>query len=71
MDWELGEHRVDIDYCYPPEDYAKLAELVFQWVMHCVDRYGRAEVERRYLGGLERAQHSLLGRNPGGIPPPA
>lgn len=30
---------------YPPKDYDKWAELIYQWVRHSVDRYGRAEVE--------------------------
>ena len=32
----------------PPRDYRKWAELVFQWVRHCVERYGKAEVETWY-----------------------
>src|SRR5260221_299082 len=32
----------------PPKDYAKWAELVFQWTKHCLDKYGRAEVEAWY-----------------------
>ena len=32
-------------WAYPPSDYEKWAELVYQWVLHCVDRYGLAEVE--------------------------
>jgi xylan 1,4-beta-xylosidase len=32
-------------WSYPPKDFAKWAELVRQWVSHCVGRYGRAEVE--------------------------
>lgn len=32
-------------WAHPPRDYAKWAELVFQWVRHCVTKYGRAEVE--------------------------
>ena len=32
-------------WAYPPKDYAKWAELVFQWVRHSIFRYGRAEVE--------------------------
>jgi xylan 1,4-beta-xylosidase len=36
-------------WAYPPNDYAKWAELVFQWTRHCVERYGRAEVERWYF----------------------
>ncbi|HXQ79879.1 MAG TPA: beta-xylosidase [Opitutaceae bacterium] len=33
-------------WSYPPTDYAKWAELVYQWARHCVERYGRSEVER-------------------------
>ena len=35
-------------WAYPPKDYAKWAELVYQWTKHCVERYGRAEVESWY-----------------------
>lgn len=35
-------------WAYPPKDYAKWAEMVFQWVKHCVERYGRTEVEQWY-----------------------
>jgi xylan 1,4-beta-xylosidase len=35
-------------WAYPPKDYAKWAELVYQWTMHCVARYGRSEVESWY-----------------------
>lgn len=34
---------------YPPADYAKWAELVYQWTCHNVERYGRVEVERWYF----------------------
>lgn len=33
---------------YPPKDYAKWGELCHQWAKHCVERYGRAEVEQWY-----------------------
>jgi len=33
---------------YPPKSYEKFAELVYQWVKHCVDRYGEKEVESWY-----------------------
>lgn len=33
---------------YPPKSYEKLAELVFQWVKHSVQRYGKTEVEGWY-----------------------
>ena len=35
-------------WAYPPKDYDKWRELVFQWVKHCVERYGRTEVETWY-----------------------
>lgn len=35
-------------WAYPPKDYAKWAELVYQWAKHAVARYGAAEVEKWY-----------------------
>ena len=35
-------------WAYPPKSYEKWAELVFQWVKHSVQRYGRTEVEGWY-----------------------
>src|SRR5437899_4369279 len=35
-------------WSYPPKDFAKWAELVYQWTKHCVEKYGRAEVEKWY-----------------------
>jgi xylan 1,4-beta-xylosidase len=35
-------------WAYPPKDYDKWGELVFQWVQHCIQRYGREEVEAWY-----------------------
>jgi len=32
-------------WSYPPKDYAKWAELVRQWALHCAEKYGRAEAE--------------------------
>ncbi len=32
----------------PPSSYEKFAELVYQWVTHCVQRYGKKEVESWY-----------------------
>jgi xylan 1,4-beta-xylosidase len=45
--WKPGENLNEIytGWAYPPKDYAKWAELVYQWVTHCVRKYGRAEVE--------------------------
>jgi len=35
-------------WAYPPKDYKKWAELIFQWTKHCVEKYGRDEVETWY-----------------------
>jgi xylan 1,4-beta-xylosidase len=35
-------------WSYPPKDYTMWAQLVNQWVRHCVERYGRQEVEKWY-----------------------
>ncbi|HEX4164460.1 MAG TPA: beta-xylosidase [Bryobacteraceae bacterium] len=34
-----------LGWSYPPKDYSKWGELVYQLVKHSVNRYGRAEVE--------------------------
>ena len=35
-------------WAQPPKDYGKWAELVYQWVKHCEQRYGREEVASWY-----------------------
>jgi xylan 1,4-beta-xylosidase len=35
-------------WAYPPKDYAKWGELVYQWTKHCVEKHGQAEVEKWY-----------------------
>jgi xylan 1,4-beta-xylosidase len=35
-------------WAYPPRDYKKWSELIYQWVKHCVERYGKTEVESWY-----------------------
>jgi xylan 1,4-beta-xylosidase len=35
-------------WAYPPDDYARWAELVHAWVLHAVERYGREAVESWY-----------------------
>jgi xylan 1,4-beta-xylosidase len=44
--WEPGKQYAEIytGWAYPPKDYAKWAELVRQWVLHSVERYGKDEV---------------------------
>jgi len=48
--WKPGAAYNDIytGWAYPPKDYNKWAELVFQWVKHSVERYGKEEVESWY-----------------------
>jgi xylan 1,4-beta-xylosidase len=45
-DWMPGMDygRIYTVWTYPPKDYAKWGELVRQWVLHSVERYGRTEV---------------------------
>jgi xylan 1,4-beta-xylosidase len=35
-------------WSYPPKSYEKFAELVYQWVKHSIQRYGKKEVESWY-----------------------
>jgi xylan 1,4-beta-xylosidase len=35
-------------WAYPPKDYKKWAGLAFEWVKHCVQRWGKKEVESWY-----------------------
>ena len=44
----LSYSKIGTGWSYPPKDYQKWAELVYQWVNHCVARYGREEVEHWY-----------------------
>ncbi len=49
-EWRPGQayNEIATGWSYPPKDYAKWGEVVYQWVKHCVEKYGRAEVERWY-----------------------
>ncbi|MBL0740963.1 GH39 family glycosyl hydrolase [Chryseolinea lacunae] len=48
--WKPGDPYGEIftGWAYPPKDYNKWRELVYQWVKHCVERYGKTEVESWY-----------------------
>jgi len=35
-------------WSYPPKDYKKYDDLVYEWVKHCIARYGKKEVESWY-----------------------
>ncbi len=49
-EWRPGLPYGDVytGWAYPPTDYSKWAALVYQWVSHCVLRYGKAEVATWY-----------------------
>jgi xylan 1,4-beta-xylosidase len=49
-EWRPGLPYGDIytGWAYPPADYAKWEELVYRWVKHCLERYGKAEVSNWY-----------------------
>jgi beta-xylosidase len=49
-DWEPGQpyNRIYTGWAYPPRDYDKWRELIYQWVKHSVEKYGKAEVESWY-----------------------
>jgi xylan 1,4-beta-xylosidase len=41
-------NKIFTGWSYPPKDFDKWAELVYQWALHCVDRYGADEVATWY-----------------------
>ena len=45
--WKPGDKYSDVftGWAHPPKDYTKWSELVYQWTKHCVQKYGKAEVE--------------------------
>lgn len=49
-DWKPGMdyNRVYTGWAYPPKDYTKWGELVYQWVKHSIARYGEEEVKTWY-----------------------
>ncbi len=47
--WKAGTSaKLETGWAYPPKDYKKWAELIYQWVKHSVERYGKTEVESWY-----------------------
>ena len=48
-DFRPGSGNLRTGWASPPKDWAKWEELVFQWLRHCIDRYGRAEVAGWYF----------------------
>ncbi len=48
-DWRPGAGELFTGWSYPPKDYDRWGELVYRWVDHLVQRYGRPEVEHWYF----------------------
>ena len=48
--WKPGDPYDDIytGWRFPPKDYSKWSELIYQWVRHSVERYGKEEVATWY-----------------------
>lgn len=48
--WKPGDPYDDIylGWRFPPENYEKWGELIYQWVKHSVERYGEKEVKSWY-----------------------
>jgi xylan 1,4-beta-xylosidase len=43
-----GYNEIYTGWAYPPKDYNKWGELVYQWAKHCFERYGADEVRTWY-----------------------
>lgn len=48
--WKPGSKYsiIETGWAYPPKNYQKWGNLVYEWVKHSVARYGKAEVESWY-----------------------
>jgi len=48
--WKPGAKYsvIETGWAYPPKDYQKWSNLIYEWVKHSVARYGKAEVESWY-----------------------
>ena len=48
--WKPGAKYdvIETGWAYPPKDYQKWGNLVYEWVKHSVARYGKTEVESWY-----------------------
>ncbi|RYY23959.1 MAG: beta-xylosidase, partial [Sphingobacteriaceae bacterium] len=48
--WQPGHPYKEIitGWAYPPKSYEKWGNLVYEWVKHCVKKYGQKEVESWY-----------------------
>ena len=45
MEAGAKNEQYSVGWTYPPKDYSKWDELIYQWVKHSVEKYGKSEVE--------------------------
>jgi len=45
---DLPYEEIYTGWAYPPKDYDAWEELVYQWTLHSIERYGKEEVEHWY-----------------------
>ncbi|MFL6550005.1 MAG: GH39 family glycosyl hydrolase [Povalibacter sp.] len=59
QDWRPGfkYEAIHGGWAFPPRDYSKWGELVYQWIRHCVERYGSKEVEQWYFETWNEANY--------------
>lgn len=59
QDWRPGFRYEAIrgGWAFPPRDYGKWEELIYQWVRHCIERYGKEEVEQWYFETWNEANY--------------
>lgn len=61
--WKPGDPYGDIftGWAYPPKEYDKWRTLVYQWALHCIERYGKEEVETWYWEVWNEPDYYLKG----------
>ncbi len=75
---EAKYDTIYLGWTAPPKDYEKWSELCYQWTKHCVEKYGRAEVETwwwelwnepniQYWGGTQEEYYKLYDYSVAGI----
>jgi xylan 1,4-beta-xylosidase len=50
-------NNITTGWAYPPKDYKKWEELSYEWVKHCIGRYGKEEVEKWYWQTWNEPNH--------------
>ena len=48
FDANSAYNEIYVGWSYPPTSFAKWGTLIYEWAKHCVERYGKDEVDRWY-----------------------